>query len=921
MAVSGLNPDLAPDSGGGSVRTASEAGLGTVKQSGLPGTSQQQQSMQIPAGGVESAIGVAARQLGVAGEDVTNFVLKMKQEQDALVANDLANKFQRELITATTDPDTGFLAQQGGNTIGLTSKADARMTELRQKYGAMAGNSVQQQLFERAANSAQQSTLESVARHTLVEQKKFRSEQADSTIKLARDSIGLNPRDQAAFDKNLNLITSATMAKAGTAGLSEEGKASAKREARSLAEATRAQQLLQSNDPNDVIDGSKYFRDAHDEGVLDLESVDKLETLEKSQVPKALARRELPKIQAQSGDFQAMAAEQIFTNGIIPSESGGRRYSGKIGADGKPELLTSTAGAKGEAQVLDSTNLDPGYGVVPAKDNSPEERARVGRDYFVALSKHYGNNTLATMAYNAGPGALDDFMNGTNDTGKNPDKIKLGDPRNPGSGFQSMSQFIANFPFQETRNYVLAVQKRAGVGSGKIDLNLAMTRANELEAQYPGAGSEFLSTVNSQNSEVEKMLAQRNATFNSDFKIAVNRGEKTYNDIEDAYDNGDITPEQRSGYIMQLDEVNGRTLKEAAGAQRVNALLNGDSSVTLDPKKSEDKKAVDANYKLWAQNISDTRPDITENEARSAQLDLIGRYGMVPETLQSSLRGQLRSTDPRKKVAAATMLDQLRQKNPALLNDFAEEDIKDAMHIQAYVQAGYDPQAASDIVVEQQKVTPQVRELRQQQYKEALKDKSSESTIHSELTSNWPFVGPSTIIPAAMQGDFERLAQAEFLRTGNLESSNKVAATLIQKTWSPTSVGGFSVDGNDSRGYWMKNPPEKYYAAEGQSDQSKWMRQQLLDDVNSLNTLSPDKFKDGDLTLTVSNQPGPDGRPTYNVWYKKDGVINIWGGPDYVWHPDWESSKTRKELLDKQKFIAEANAGKVATTRIIAGGF
>ena len=40
-------------------------------------------------------------------------------------------------------------------------------------------------------------------------------------------------------------------------------------------------------------------------------------------------------------------------------------------------------------QVLDGTNKDPGFGVKPAKDNSPEERARVGRDYLQALLKRY----------------------------------------------------------------------------------------------------------------------------------------------------------------------------------------------------------------------------------------------------------------------------------------------------------------------------------------------------------------------------------------------------------------------------------------------------------------------------------------------------------------------------------------------------
>lgn len=82
-------------------------------------------------------------------------------------------------------------------------------------------------------------------------------------------------------------------------------------------------------------------------------------------------------------------------------ESGGRRY----GKDGK--LLTSPKGAQGEMQVMPGTAKDPGFGVAPAKDDSPEELVRVGRDYLGAMVNRYGNQDQALAAYNAGPGAVD----------------------------------------------------------------------------------------------------------------------------------------------------------------------------------------------------------------------------------------------------------------------------------------------------------------------------------------------------------------------------------------------------------------------------------------------------------------------------------------------------------------------------------
>lgn len=98
----------------------------------------------------------------------------------------------------------------------------------------------------------------------------------------------------------------------------------------------------------------------------------------------------------------ADAPMQAMIDITLHTESGNRRY----GKDGN--LLTSSAGAKGEMQVLDGTNLDPGFGVTPARDNSPDERARVGRDYLNAMMERYNNDPAkAWAAYNAGPGRLD----------------------------------------------------------------------------------------------------------------------------------------------------------------------------------------------------------------------------------------------------------------------------------------------------------------------------------------------------------------------------------------------------------------------------------------------------------------------------------------------------------------------------------
>lgn len=84
------------------------------------------------------------------------------------------------------------------------------------------------------------------------------------------------------------------------------------------------------------------------------------------------------------------------------SESGNRDFN----ADGS--LITSPRGAQGRMQVMPTTQTDPGFGVRPAANNSPEELARVGRDYLDAMRNRYGGDMeKAWAAYNWGPGNLD----------------------------------------------------------------------------------------------------------------------------------------------------------------------------------------------------------------------------------------------------------------------------------------------------------------------------------------------------------------------------------------------------------------------------------------------------------------------------------------------------------------------------------
>lgn len=105
--------------------------------------------------------------------------------------------------------------------------------------------------------------------------------------------------------------------------------------------------------------------------------------------------------------FSGSAADLLsqFTGAVMQAESRGNRY------DKSGKLLTSSAGALGEMQVMPGTVRDPGFGIRPAKDNSPDELARVGRDYAAVMLRRYNNDpTAAAVAYNWGPGNADKWV-------------------------------------------------------------------------------------------------------------------------------------------------------------------------------------------------------------------------------------------------------------------------------------------------------------------------------------------------------------------------------------------------------------------------------------------------------------------------------------------------------------------------------
>jgi len=121
-------------------------------------------------------------------------------------------------------------------------------------------------------------------------------------------------------------------------------------------------------------------------------------------------------------------------------------------AEGSSDDQVSPAGATGQMQVMPKTAASPGFNVRPAAAASAPEVNRVGGDYADAMLAHYGgNHALAAAAYNAGPGTVEDWLSGTNKSGRNKSLTKIGDPR---KGELTDEAFANAVPFKETQDYI-----------------------------------------------------------------------------------------------------------------------------------------------------------------------------------------------------------------------------------------------------------------------------------------------------------------------------------------------------------------------------------------------------------------------------------------------------------------------------------
>ena len=365
----------------------------------------------------EGAFGATqGRQLQQLGQGLGNLAAgfqKAQDEADSARVNDALNQMLETELDLTYGETDGYTRLKGVQALKrpddrtLSDEYTERLQTRNAEILGTLSNDRQRRAFQQRAQEHLTRFRGNLMNYEGQENKEYQ-------ISVHQGSATLAAREVSAFYNDPLRVAGAT--KSIRAAVASEGRLKGRAAAQikadgdlkvSAAHMGAVDQLLGSNDP---LGAERYLRQYKDDFTDD----DMLKARGKVDGLANIAIGNIKATQVMQGYVRLADPSDVGRVLRITrmTETGDRRY----GADGK--LMRSPKDALGEMQVLESTAAKPGYGVTPAQDDSPDELARVGDDYLIALIREYDLDlSLAWAAYNAGPGRLNAALKAAEEAG------------------------------------------------------------------------------------------------------------------------------------------------------------------------------------------------------------------------------------------------------------------------------------------------------------------------------------------------------------------------------------------------------------------------------------------------------------------------------------------------------------------------
>lgn len=425
---------------------------------------------------------------------------KEQEDKDAILqAQRIENEARQQAMNFLYDPNDGILTSdqyKGAGALGLKQKTQQFMQGLSSKSLGQVTNPLAQAALSKSMSELGTSLNESAMKHESNERIQFRGAQVQQSADLDKDSVGLDPLNEKNFLAKEKNTFAAAKAKEQIEG---RPPGFYSKDAVSDLASSRVLSLFNSGDPAMVAKGGELYDQYMKDGKLGFKAQIELGHTVKTVVPKAAAQAAFNK------DYSAAASAAIPMDIIKAAqrnqESGGRQANAAGG------VLTSAKGAKGVMQVMPDTAPEAAKlaGVAwdpklynDAGPKGAEYNQKLGDAYMDAQVSKFGDTRIALAAYNMGPGWVQDLINGTNESTKNPKKIKTGnDP----------DAILAAAP-AETKAYVANIMGAASAAAGPPVISLADAQAKATKMPQDQADN-YLSMVTAHNSQITAAQKQQ----------------------------------------------------------------------------------------------------------------------------------------------------------------------------------------------------------------------------------------------------------------------------------------------------------------------------------------------------------------------------------------------------------------------------
>ena len=422
-------------------------------------------------------------------EEASNVVAATNEHQDAISVQAAGNALAQQRINLEFNQDTGFRNAKEGQAVGqqFVDTYGTKFTDAATTIRDNLANDNQKQIFDQHAQVQGLQYKAALLAHQAQETEKFNDSTANSTLDTVLRTMAQKPTDELNFQTGLTQINGTIDSVGKRKGYPEAQVADLKAKYLDAAYSTRISSIMDGipgvASPNPY-GAEKMFKQVQDQ--LGVTSQTSLATKIQKSVQSVQARDTAQGIIYGQIPTPPAAIAQAVTGAPLAGIVQGMESNGQdTDANGAP--LTSSKGAVGRMQVMPATSTDPGFGVrpaVPGPDGkiSPDEMARVGRDYLGAMTARYNNPALVLAAYNAGPGQTDKWIS------------QFGDPR---TGAISTQDWVSKIPFAETKGYVANGLGKLGpmpqqgatptANQLKVDLYARVQASRQLaEQQYPG---------------------------------------------------------------------------------------------------------------------------------------------------------------------------------------------------------------------------------------------------------------------------------------------------------------------------------------------------------------------------------------------------------------------------------------------------